>query len=593
MNREIEEEVALLRAGDEVLHSVLYSPPAPAKGAILFCHPLVEERKSAHRIMVEAARACAADGLVVLRFDYRGCGDSTGEFEKCSVCGWLDDISQVFEFLRARAPARPVGLLGLRLGAALAMRFAADISASETAAEPEKCHRPPPDFLVLWEPVWNCRSYLEDLFRKKLVREMMTGGRSRSTRNGLLSDMAAGRSVDLDGYPFSPRLYGELEALSPTSLIRGLRLPMFCIHIARSNRIPREATDAISALVETNPVSSFRIVAEPPFWNTIGVVQCPETIRSTVEWIGSVCDRSQFGHSTAKPIASKSPPLHASKNEKPLEEPVSFKSDGLTIRGILHWPTKSVLANPSGIIFLHGWAGSRLGPHDMFVHAARHFARLGFTCLRFDFRGRGDSEGNTLAATIDSMTADAIAAARFFSDGYGVDHLFLVGICSGCKVAIAAATGLAGIRGLVLWSAEAMGPLRTSASRKRKAISAFRTYLTKFCQPSTWRKLLLGRVNTALVREAITGREAPTSREIVRETEILLRFRMWKGNILFVYGSQDPEFASATAYERFCRENRIPCSIHVVAGANHNFYSLEWERAVIERTSDWLAPLVQ
>ena len=58
---------------------------------------------------------------------------------------------------------------------------------------------------------------------------------------------------------------------------------------------------------------------------------------------------------------------------------------------------------------------------------------------------------------------------------------------------------------------------------------------------------------------------------------------------LFIHGSRDDEAIGAPEYyARFCKRPGIPAVFHTVAGANHSYYSVEWEREVIDTTLDWL-----
>ncbi|MBM4047042.1 MAG: hypothetical protein FJ279_18220, partial [Planctomycetes bacterium] len=75
---------------------------ADHKSGMVFCHPFGEERKSAFRAMVAAARAFADDGFTVLRFDYRGCGDSEGEFRDATLAAQMADVRAALVFLRSR-----------------------------------------------------------------------------------------------------------------------------------------------------------------------------------------------------------------------------------------------------------------------------------------------------------------------------------------------------------------------------------------------------------------------------------------------------------------------------------------------------------
>src|SRR6185369_8582111 len=75
----------------------------------------------------------------VLRFDWSGTGDSSGDgSEPDQVTTWLDDLGQAIEELKRRAGAPRVHLVGLRVGATLAAQVAAS--------------RDDVDSTVLWMP---------------------------------------------------------------------------------------------------------------------------------------------------------------------------------------------------------------------------------------------------------------------------------------------------------------------------------------------------------------------------------------------------------------------------------------------------------
>jgi dienelactone hydrolase len=272
-----------------------------------------------------------------------------------------------------------------------------------------------------------------------------------------------------------------------------------------------------------------------------------------------------------------------------MEKPVNFESQGKVVRGVLHLPEGERDAGPA-VVFLHGWTGCRLGPHRMFVKTARRLAKLGFCCLRFDFTGRGESAGATQDGTIRSMISDTGSAVDFLLAEAPVGDVVLLGICSGCKVAIGAAAEDKRIGHLALWSAEPMGRLRSTATNRRKSLFAFRDYLGKLMRIETWRKILTGRVNTAMVGKAMFDHEAPDRTETEDETGLLERFRSaFKGSILFVYGTNDPDTKLAgIGYRAFCDEAGIKSAFREIEGSNHSFYSLEWEQQVMDITERWL-----
>ncbi len=269
------------------------------------------------------------------------------------------------------------------------------------------------------------------------------------------------------------------------------------------------------------------------------------------------------------------------------EKPVALQVGGQPVYGVLHRPAGA--GQSTALVFCHGWTGGRVGPHRMFVKAARRFAELGFACLRVDFRGRGDSGGQTAEAGIPSMVEDTQVAVDWLISATGVARVVLVGMCSGGKVAIAAAGRERRVGGLLLWSAEALGSLRNPHTNLQKSWFALRGYLRKLLRPATWKKILTGRVDVKGVNQAVFRHETRSPEEAVWEEAILRRFRNFRSPVLFIYGGNDPDTALAGRnYQAFCRRRRIPHASQVIPAANHSFYSLAWEGQVLDLSTAWL-----
>jgi len=120
--------------------------------------------------------------------------------------------------------------------------------------------------------------------------------------------------------------------------------------------------------------------------------------------------------------------------------PVTFPNkDGLALFGIVHEPPDN-RRNDTGVIILSPGVKSRVAPHRLYVKMARFFADAGFTTLRFDFYGLGDSEGEikekVLADFYQSIelgryTEDTIAAMDWMEKTLGLRRFILTGLCGG------------------------------------------------------------------------------------------------------------------------------------------------------------------
>ncbi|MBN2302034.1 MAG: alpha/beta fold hydrolase [Lentisphaerae bacterium] len=271
------------------------------------------------------------------------------------------------------------------------------------------------------------------------------------------------------------------------------------------------------------------------------------------------------------------------------EQPIAFAVENAMIRGILHLPALESPSTRTSILFLHGWSGCRIGPHRMFVKTARRMCEAGYACLRFDFRGRGESDGETKDGSIQNMISDTTCAIDYMRKQTPDNKILLLGICSGCKVAIGAAVRSSAPSALVLWSPEPMGWLRNSSLNRQKSAFALRQYLRKLMHPATWRKILTCRVNTRLVGKALFQHESASALEIRAESELLSQFQTFGGKILCMYGTNDPDTAiSMPGYADFCSKHGIPHNHHLVQDASHSYYSLAFEDEVISITEQWI-----
>ena len=266
-----------------------------------------------------------------------------------------------------------------------------------------------------------------------------------------------------------------------------------------------------------------------------------------------------------------------------------FANEGQRLCGVLEEPP----GGPSdvAVVMLHGWSGYRIGPHQMLTCAARRLAAEGFTCLRFDFRGRGDSEGAAGEANLATMISDTEAAVDFLVRELRPAHVALLGLCSGGEVAIGAGVQREVIDALVLWSAPMVAAEPGQRRPRHRTWHHLKEYARKLGRLETWRKVLTGNVRTDMVKKAlIEGGAYETPDENVKlGIDWHERFTRFRGPMLFVYGGNDPTAEpSINHYRGLCSESAIPAEFHVVEGANHSFYSLAWEQAVIAKSLHWL-----
>ncbi|RMF68529.1 MAG: alpha/beta fold hydrolase, partial [Calditrichaeota bacterium] len=133
------------------------------------------------------------------------------------------------------------------------------------------------------------------------------------------------------------------------------------------------------------------------------------------------------------------------------ERPVTFLSKGKRIFGILHCPEQA--GRRVGVIFLNSGPQYRVGPHRLYVKAARELARVGFHVLRMDFPGIGDSEGDVEAIHFDCYDVeDTRRGIDYLQREEKMEHVVLLGTCAGARNALKTAAQDPRVDAAVLWS---------------------------------------------------------------------------------------------------------------------------------------------
>lgn len=170
-----------------------YHPASGGSSQVLtvICPPLFSDYMRTHLALRELALALAERGQHVLRFDYRGTGDSFAELGEIAISDWVEDVALAVREGREISGSNVVRLLGVRAGALLACK---SVGASNDVQR-----------LVLWDPVPDGAGYLRGL------RRMQT---AILDRNPYLSRTARGEAMqEYAGYCFSGRMLEEFRLL--------------------------------------------------------------------------------------------------------------------------------------------------------------------------------------------------------------------------------------------------------------------------------------------------------------------------------------------------------------------------------------------
>lgn len=559
MPRRRQETAFALQSADVTLSAVYVAPASELAGAALILYPFLEERKAAHRPVVDLARALAGQRIASLRFDLPGAGDSSGPF---TLDRWVAHVTTAYDWLTSQTGHRP-SLIGVRGGAMLALALAPQLQ---------------PPAVVTWALPPSSKRMLRDWVQRKITNEMVMFGKSRSRRSEIMDHLKKGNTTDLEGHRVLSSLYNHLMDLDHLQRKKPPASQLLCLHIGAGSCVMPEWPS-----LEAETFSQI-----PPFWNRVGLCDITPLADCTIKWLLHP-RKPNREEAPAPTLPAASWPTQLT----PSTRLVAINTPDGTIRGCYARPD----AAPRGrILMLHGWSGNRGGPHNMFKKAAAKWCEAGYAVLRIDFRGRGDSDApEHHKASIQTMcqdAKDALTWLRNTATGHHPD--IIVAICSGSKVALSLAATTPGINRLVLWSAEAMGNLRAGASNRKKTLAALRLYAKKLCTPETWKKILSGTVQTSMVKKAVVQHETRSKDEAAREDQMLKKLQSYTGDVLMIYGGSDPDTPrTLEAYTKWFRKQEIPLDTETIPDANHSYYSRAWEQAVIGKSSAWLQKPLQ
>ncbi|MEM9695360.1 MAG: alpha/beta fold hydrolase [Myxococcota bacterium] len=173
---------------------------------VLICGPVGHEAIRSHWAQQQIARGLMREGYPVLRFDYRGEGDSDGDSAEVTLAQWTEDVADAVQELRDEAAVRRVGIVGYRLGALLAA-----LAIDEHALRIK-------DF-VWWDPWVSGKDFVHQL---EALHLQMLDDEARfrfSLRRHLhrrfprfVPPVERSRSDERLGFRYAPRLRADLEA---------------------------------------------------------------------------------------------------------------------------------------------------------------------------------------------------------------------------------------------------------------------------------------------------------------------------------------------------------------------------------------------
>jgi pimeloyl-ACP methyl ester carboxylesterase len=454
----------------------------PGSLGVVLCAPSEYEAGATCQTWRVLADRLAEAGLPTLRFDYAGCGDSLGEADAPGAFeAMLASIGEACAALREAAGVTRVALVGLRLGASMAL-IAAETLDIEAVA--------------MIRPVVRGKSFIAE--QRALARIVQSREAPEVRRD---ADPGA---IEVEGYRFSP---DSVERIVKIDLLASDRpAPQRVLLVGEpgstqygalcDNLGARDARVARLDLVEVAGWAPAPVPVPPP------LADCD----AIAAWLNA----------TAAPRALR--PAESATLETPTfrETAVAFGSGG-ALRGILCRPTRAHPETARRVaIFLNTGANSHIGAGRAAVFSARGLAERGVASLRMDILGVGDSawtrEG-PLSAIHNAERVRDVSAAIDVLRAMQLDEIALIGVCSGGFLAFQAALADSRVDRVLIANPQFWLPPapETLADPLKGAYGSTSSYVAKALSPTAWRRALGGEIKLTTLRgvaREIAGRLA-------------------------------------------------------------------------------------
>lgn len=198
------------------LAMTMHYPTGEGKGEtlplIIFCHGFTGSRIGVDRLFVQAARYLSDAGYLVVRFDYGGCGESTGTYGEGGIERMIRETRIMLDYTLSFdcVDLSRVTLLGHSLGATVAV---------QTAFRDRRVKR-----LVLWAPVAHPLADIVRIIGPKAHREIIATG-----------------ETDYLGYNLTASFLQSLADSHPLQETRQIRGDVLVLHGAEDDIITSDA----------------------------------------------------------------------------------------------------------------------------------------------------------------------------------------------------------------------------------------------------------------------------------------------------------------------------------------------------------------
>ncbi|MFN0099057.1 MAG: alpha/beta fold hydrolase [Gemmatimonadaceae bacterium] len=256
-------------------------------------------------------------------------------------------------------------------------------------------------------------------------------------------------------------------------------------------------------------------------------------------------------------------------------------------------------AGKPAVIFLNSGILHRVGSCRIHVRLARALSAQGFTSLRFDYSGIGDSEQRRDSLPFEeSAVVETREAMDYLAKLKGTQRFVLGGLCSGADMAHETALKDTRVAGLLMLDAWAY----------RNTGFYLHHYGKRALQPAVWRNFIKVRLDKLRGRHRALGAAAPVGAGVEIDVPKYVRvfpprdrvasdlrgfvdrgvslYCLWTGGLTdYNHCGQYASTFRDVPFKGLLREEHIPDADHILTGLGH-------QEMVVQGAVDWMNRLV-
>ena len=281
------------------------------------------------------------------------------------------------------------------------------------------------------------------------------------------------------------------------------------------------------------------------------------------------------------------------------EQAVVFECGEERLMGIIHGAGCAA----TGVLVIVGGPQYRVGSHRQFLLLARYLASHNVPVMRFDYRGMGDSEGNSRSFE-DTGDDIRVAIDTFMKSSPGLESVILWGLCDAASAAVLYAHSDPRVKGMIL-----LNPWVTTEVGQAEAYLRH-YYVRKLFDKTLWKKVFHGKFELrnsfcSLLSFMIQSRRPQSEaiftsnddREESRDAPLTERMfkalKQFQGKVGIIISGDDltaAEFQYMVKGSRPWRKLMSAKGVeyHFLPKANHTFSKRVWRDEVAECSLRWV-----